>query len=200
MTELEIKQADFQTRGISCGYWTGRGVSEEIIVKYRLGFDLQKNAATIPFYENDTLVGIVGRRAAKTVVKEKFFGYMFARKDNLYFPGGVVPQNPDVLLMVEGTLDAIKCQELGVPNVIAQYCLVPNNRQIERLKSINPKKIVGLLDSDAAGREGGEWFIKTLYPLFPAVETICLPQDGIDPWEYAELEKFLLEKKLITHI
>jgi DNA primase len=168
-----------------------------LILKYRLGFDPEKNAATIPFYESDTLVGIVGRRAAKTNVKEKFFGYMFARKDNLYFPGGVVPQNPDVLLIVEGAPDAIKCRELGVQHVVAQYCLVPNNRQIERLKQINPKKIVGLLDSDAAGREAGEWLLKTLYPLFPAVEIICLPQDGVDPWEYADLREFLKEHNLI---
>jgi DNA primase len=173
-------------------------LTEEIIVKYKLGFDPKKEAATIPFYEGQTLVGIVGRRAAKTIVKEKFFGYIFARKDNLYFPGGIVPQNPDVLLIVEGTLDAIKCQELGVENVVAQYCLVPNNRQIERLKQINPKKIVGLLDSDAAGKEGGDYFLKCLYPLFPAVETICLPQDGVDPWEYGELEEFLAGQNLLT--
>lgn len=197
MDDIEVLQERFEKLGISCGYWTKRGVPDEWILKYRLGFDAKKGYATIPFYYGERLIGIAGRYVGDNChITAKFISYGFSRKDNLYFPQGIWPQADCEILIVEGSLDAIKCRELGSKNVVGIYSLCPSEAQVDYLRYFRPKKLIFLLDSDTWGYQAKERVQQRMYMFFDAVEFIYCPADGVDPWEYKELGEFLKEQGL----
>jgi DNA primase len=135
-------------------YWLGRGLSEAVCIKFRLGYDFESGRVTYPLRTpSGDVLGVVGRATgaqlpryqypAHAPISETLFGYYLVRH-------GV----RDVVL-VEGALDAIAMWDVGVPSV-AQMGARLSRRQIDLLRALGLRTLTLAYDQDQAGREAVE--------------------------------------------
>lgn len=187
--KLQQLQTDFIENVDRTDYWLKRGLNNNQIQHYGLGYDIVKNLVTIPWFWDNTLIGIVGRRL-DIDRGNKFVSYEgFKRKRHFYIPSGKV-KTKQTLLLVEGSLDAIKCYELGFKNVLATYAVHLTIQQVDLIKKLAPTEVFIMLDGDNYGQTGNETLQEQLWHIVPKCTTISLPE-GIDPWECKNLTDFI---------
>jgi len=138
-------------------YFRERGLSDEIIDKYKLciinTFDGLR--AFIPFWNNDEVVYYTGR-----ALEEQEPKYRNASGGNVFFNGYLLEQNVKILIVCEGAFDALTVEEAtGIPAI----ALNSANNVKKLLKVIESKKInrrntilLTAFDNDEAGIEATE--------------------------------------------
>jgi DNA primase len=127
-----------------------RGLAEETIVHFKLGFDASTNAIAIPLFKNDELINIKyrfldpgdGTRYTSEAGAETW----------VFNEGGLgVARSKGAVLIVEGEFDCMKAWQAGLKNVIS-----PSSGKdsygvwLELLEGI-PKVYIGY-DNDEGGR------------------------------------------------
>jgi len=147
-------------------YWESRGLSEETVERFDLGYDPLTNSATIPLKtHHGKILGVIKRRldpeANIRYLYPKGFnkaGFLYGQheyqKDNLInenfkklkYDGGVA--------LVEGSIDALSFWEIGIP---ALAILGSNLSDFQKtlLNRLNPAYIVLCFDNDDAGKMAG---------------------------------------------
>lgn len=138
-----------------------KGFNEEL-VEGTLGMMRSRDdyKLVVTFYKpNNDILSFIGRRlnAMDSDQDRKYIPFLSFSK-NICF-GAEKLKNPEYIYIVEGYIDAIIMNALGLPTV-ALGSNQPSNGQMEQLFStFKTKKYVLCLDNDVAGREG----IKKLY-------------------------------------
>lgn len=169
-------------------YWTGRGLTEEVCRKFRLGYDFATGRVTYPLRDPvGNVLGVVMRatdgsqpkyRYPKGVkISETMFGYYLVRQ-------GV----RDVVL-VEGALDAIAMWDIGAHSV-AQMGSSLSVKQIALLRSLGLRTLTVAYDQDMAGRKALERLITNpLLNFCPIRVMTWSPSMAKDPLELSPLAR-----------
>lgn len=125
-------------------YFRKRGLSKQIITRFRLGYDVNKKVITIPY--NPDCRGYVHRILWNSDNKYCKFGNEIFNIDALYSSGS------DYVFVTEGQIDAMSYEEIGFP-AIGLGGVNEVTKLVGQLKEHPSNKILVLaLDNDKAGR------------------------------------------------
>ena len=137
----------------SClSYMRKRGFSAYTLTKCGAKPSLNKYyPITIPLLENGIFRGYVQRTFDKEIEQQRKYMYNrgFCRERTLAGNYG-----PDTVLVVEGYLDCLKAQQLGVKYTVAILGWKISAHQLNKLKNKGITRIICGLDNDDAGRKG----------------------------------------------
>ncbi|AYQ99265.1 DNA primase [Brevibacterium phage Cantare] len=147
--EETLLSYDFPTE-----YWASRGFSQDTIDTFELGYDPLNNIGTIPFRNTQgELQGIIKRYLDPDV--ELRYRYPKGFKRSLHMFGSwMVTEDPDIdtVVLVEGSLDAIKCWQAGIP-ALAVYGSSVSKTQIRLLRRLGITKVILFFDDDSSGHK-----------------------------------------------
>lgn len=134
-------------------YFNQRGLSEDTIKRFQLGYDEKKNLVTMPY--NPDCKGYVHRVLWNSDNKYCKFGNEIFNIQALYSDG-------KYLFVTEGQIDAMSFEEIGI-NSIGLGGVNEVSKLVCQLKE-NPcdKTLVLALDNDKAGRRATGKFIEEL--------------------------------------
>lgn len=138
-------------------YFEGRGFKPETI-KYFMSFECSDpkqqmyNRAVIPIFdEENNLIGLTGRTTKFSIIKWFHWPMGLKKSKVLYNLNNV--KDADTVILVEGPLDVWKLYECGITNAVAILGTEISNFQILMLKKYGIKKVILMLDPDAAGKK-----------------------------------------------
>lgn len=135
-------------------YFADRGLSQNTIDKFNLGYDLEKNLVTIPY--NPDCKGYVDRVLWDGNSKYYKHGNELFNVDALY------SGNSDYVFVTEGQFDALSFEEIGL-SAIGIGGVNEVSKLIQKLKERPTDKVLVLaLDNDKAGRRAIGKFIEEL--------------------------------------
>lgn len=159
-------------------YIKGRGFDAYALNKCKAKINYNNSYPLIfPMLDMNDFKGWVCRTTNKIVEKKRKYLYNegFSRRNTL-----VGKYDNEVVMVVEGYMDWLKCKQYGIKYVVAFLGWKATNEQIQKLKNQGVKYIISALDNDKCGKDGTK-YLESLN-LF---KVIRFPfQDGIkDPGE-----------------
>lgn len=135
-------------------YFLNRGLSAQIIEKFRLGYDVEKNIITIPY--NSDCKGYVHRVLWDCDNKYCKHGNEIFNVQALY------SNDSDYVFVTEGQIDAMSFEEVGFSSVgLGGVNEITKLAEILRQKPSN-KRLILALDNDKAGRKATGKFIELM--------------------------------------
>lgn len=143
-------------------YFNKRGLSKEVIDRFNLGYDVEKNLVTIPY--NLDCKGYVHRILWSSDNKYCKFGNEIFNLDALYESSinWLLFGSKDYVFITEGQIDAMSFEEIGL-SAIGLGGVNETKKLIELLKEKATEKMIILaLDNDKAGRRATGKFIEEL--------------------------------------
>lgn len=150
-------------------YMFKRKLTEEIIIKYKIGWDKEKDAITFPIWdENNHLLGISERS-----VNSKYF---YLPKDigkPVYLLNFIKKEHIQEVYVVESQIDALYLSSLGKSAVALLG--TGTKDQYEILKKSGIRIFHLALDGDMAGRHGIMRFIENM-PDNIIIDVLLLPE------------------------
>jgi DNA primase len=151
MPETSLRRYDLPTR-----YWAGRGFRPETIKAFDLGMDMMSNAATIPLRgENGNLLGVIKRYLDDDCDLRYRYPKGFKRSHNLFGSWMVEHHPSDLVVLTEGSVDAMKVWQAGFPGC-AVYGSSISPEQIRLLRRLGVGQVVLFFDNDRAGKQATE--------------------------------------------
>ena len=163
-------------------YMFERGLTEEVIKQFRIGYDRESNAITFPVWnEHNQLIGITKRS-----VSTKYFYIPENMGKPVYLLNYVCNNNITEVVVCESQLDALKCWTWGIPAVALFGTGSKKQYQILNKSGIRFYHLA--FDGDLAGHHGAKRFIENIKnDVF--IDVIKLP-DGKDVNDISQ-EEFL---------
>lgn len=143
-------------------YFSNRGLSREIIDRFNLGYDPEKNLVTIPY--NPDCKGYVHRILWNSDNKYCKFGSEIFNIDALYDSStdALLFGSIDYVFVAEGQIDAMSFAEVGL-DAVGLGGVNEVSKLVKQLKEKPCNKILVLaLDNDKAGRRATGKFIEEL--------------------------------------
>lgn len=139
-----LKQFDFPHDG-----WKHRGLSDDIIKQFGLGYDPFRNVLTVPLRNDEgRLQGVISRRLDDQ--KPKYL-YPKGYKTGKHLFGAWLLQDQTTVALVEGSVDAMACWDARVPALaLLGSRMTPDQRKVLQKKAI--RKVVIMTDNDSAGQ------------------------------------------------
>ena len=134
-------------------FWEERKIHEWARSKFQLGYDVYKDAATIPIRNiNGRLLGVTHRFLGKHEGGKYHDPFGFRKAENL-FASWLVMDDPDIrrVAMTEGPIDAIRLWQAGVP-ALAIFGAAPSEQQALMVEQLGVEEVVLFFDNDREGR------------------------------------------------
>lgn len=142
-------------------YWENRGLSEETVVYFRLGFDPLTNSATIPLRNTEgQLLGVIRRRLDDDRGPRYIYPKGFQAAQNLF---GAFTLDLAIkvtgakrltkVALVEGSIDMMTCWDAGF-YALGLYGAKISSEQVRIIHSLGITTVVMMLDNDPAGKVG----------------------------------------------
>ena len=132
-------------------YFKSRGINEEGIEYFDLGYSKNMNMVTVPVHSPDGLpIGIVGR----SIEGKRFKNSTNLPKSKTMFNVHRAKKIGSHIIVVESSFDAIRIYQAGFPNVVATLGGFLSNEQHQILNRYF-NKITIMTDADEAGRALG---------------------------------------------
>lgn len=172
--DLEVKEEELRkfdhTEWL---YSKGRGISEDVCRKFRLGIDYEWGAVTFPLKMNGKYIAICRRelKGKKFHIPTELRG----RKPIAYLEEAVAlahENKKDKIILVESIYNALTCYTYGIPAIATLG--MPTEIQAEILKQSKVREILIACDGDKAGekftKKWKDWLkdkIKTEVVLLP---------------------------------
>jgi len=126
-----------------------RGLSYQTLMKFEIGFSKSKNRIVIPVRNQQyKIVGLIGRAIESDQEPRYLYNKGFKRADVLFNIQNA--KNYSEVIIVEGSVDAMKVHEAGFPNVVATLGAQVSKNQILLIKKYFDS-IVIFSDNDSAG-------------------------------------------------
>lgn len=132
-------------------FWVDqRGFSQRIITQFKLGYDVERDCATIPIRDSHgRVLGVITRRLDDGRPK-----YMFPKgfKKGLDLFGSWLVRKRSIerVALVEGPLDAVACWDAKVPALALHGARITADQQ-KLLKTMGVRSVVTMTDNDSAG-------------------------------------------------
>lgn len=143
-------------------YLADRGIDEQTASRWRLGWYDMDDRVLFPVFKkegkHDRLMGVIGRTVVGEEPKYKNYPPKFKKADVLYGEW-LAPKELDLLVVVEGPVDAVKTnlaiEEHGLEKVwcVALMGAEPSERQLDRMVAL-AGEVCCMLDNDPSGRMG----------------------------------------------
>ena len=140
------------------GYWHQRGLNDQTIGKWQLGYDPAENRVTVPIYFDKMLVGWTKRAVDNNTFPKWKHSPNLPRNQILF---GVDNFKGDSAILVEAPLSAIMLDQLGYHNAVASFGCSLNDEQALLLRSRYNKLLI-YYDPDPAGEKGTKKAIEKL--------------------------------------
>lgn len=131
-------------------YMYERGLTNEIIENFDIGFDRDTQCITFPVYYADKNPAFVARRS----VKSKFFNYPEGAEKPVYGAERFVDGKYSEAIICESIFNTLTCWKHGRPSMA--LIGTGTEYQYKVLKNLPVRKYVLALDPDPAGRRGME--------------------------------------------
>ncbi len=147
---------------LQTNYFSNRGLSREIIDRFNLGYDSEKNLVTIPY--NSDCKGYVHRILWNSDKKYCKFGNEIFNIKALYSEGidKFLFGNDENVFITEGQMDAMSFEEIGL-SAVGLGGVNETKKLVELIKKVSSDKIFILaLDNDKAGRRATGKLIEEL--------------------------------------
>ena len=126
-----------------------RGLSHTTLEKFEVGFSKSKNRIVIPVRNQQyKIVGLIGRAIESLQEPRYLYNKGFKRADVLFNIQNAKAFSE--VIVVEGSVDAMKVHEAGFPNVVATLGAQVSRNQVVLLKKYFDKIII-FSDNDDAG-------------------------------------------------
>lgn len=133
-------------------YFKSRGIMQESIVHFNLGYSENMGMVTVPVHSPDGMaIGIVGR----SIEGKAFKNSINLPKSKTLFNIHRAKKIGDQAIVVESSFDAIRVHQAGFPNVVATLGGFLSTEQ-QNLLNRHFSKITIMTDNDVAGRGLGQ--------------------------------------------
>lgn len=170
-----------------------RKLTNDVIKKYKLGYDPSTERITIPIFSENSLANV--RKYRPYAQSDKYIGIR-GKNQALWFPEENL--NNDVIFICEGEMDCLAAISAGIPAVT---CTIPINIKAfdQIIYKLKFKKVILLYDGDKAGRKMAQEAIAKLHIHVEGIKNIIFPEDTKDVTAYlnkygkAALDKLILE-------
>lgn len=141
-----LKKFDFPT-----GYWNERGLTQDTIDAFDLGFDVMAEAAVIPVRNPEgKLIGVT-RRFIGTDAERKYKDPKgFVKAENLFGSWLVALDTSPTVVLTEGPMDCMKVWQAGHA-AMAQYGSHCTPHQIRLMRMLGIVTVVLFYDNDGPG-------------------------------------------------
>lgn len=131
-------------------YMYKRGMTDEIIEEFDIGYDSRTTSITIPCYYADGTPAFIARRSVKT----KYFNYPEDVEKPVYGAERFYRKEYDFAVICESVFNALTCWKWGLPAVALLG--TGAREQYEILRNMPVRKFILGLDPDEAGRKGSK--------------------------------------------
>ena len=149
-TLLKLSQ-DRSNSTEACNYFLSRGINNESMDYFELGYSAKQNMVTVPVHSPDGLpIGIVGR----SIEGKSFKNSTNLPKSKTLFNIHRAKKVGSNVIIVESSFDAIRVHQAGFPNVVATLGGFLSTEQ-HNILNRHFSKITIMTDADLAGRELG---------------------------------------------
>ena len=133
-------------------YFLSRGINQQSIIDFGLGYSSNMNMVTVPVHSPDGMaIGIVGR----SIEGKSFKNSTNLPKSKTLFNIHRAKKIGDHVIVVESSFDAIRVHQAGFPNVVATLGGFLSKEQ-HSLLNRHFNKITVMTDADQAGRDLGK--------------------------------------------
>lgn len=153
-------------------YMYERGLTDEIIEAFDIGFDADTECITFPVYHIDSSPAFVARRS----VKSKFFNYPEGVEKPVYGAERFVSGQYSEAIICESFFNALTCWKHGRPAVA--LIGTGTEYQYQILRNLPVRKYILALDPDDAGRRAMQK-LKTALGRSKVITYLDVP-DGMD--------------------
>ena len=127
-----------------------RGFSMETLEYFEIGFSVPKSRVVIPARDQFfNLVGLIGRAVTKEQIPRYLYSTGFPKRNILFNLNNA--KIYEEVIIVEGSLDAMKIHQAGYPNVVATLGAIITDNQMKLIKNYFDY-ITVIPDNDDAGR------------------------------------------------
>lgn len=131
-------------------YMYERGLTDEIIEEFDIGYDMRTTSITFPCYYADNTPAFIARRSVKT----KYFNYPEDVEKPVYGAERFYRQEYDFAVICESIFNALTCWKWGLPAVALLG--TGAREQYDILRNMPVRKFILGLDPDEAGRKGAK--------------------------------------------
>jgi MCM P-loop domain/Toprim-like len=171
-------------------FMTKRGIDEESIVEYEIGWDARTKRYTIPVYDKDgELVNIRKYKMGASGSEQKFFNHPGYGDARIFMPW--VIDDADAIIMAEGELDCILLNQMGFPAVSGTGGSGTFKQQWTEL--FTDKAVYVAYDQDESGEKGALRVANVLRNFALAVYRVKLPTPGSDVTDFVVEEGYGIE-------
>lgn len=153
-------------------YMYSRGLTDEIIEEFDIGYDCERDCITFPVYQADASPAFIARRS----VKGKFFNYPEGVEKPVYAADRFVSGQYSEAIICESFFNTLTCWKHGRPSMALLG--TGTEYQYDILKNLPVRKYVLALDPDSAGRRAMDKLRRALKD-FKVITYLDLP-DGKD--------------------
>lgn len=129
-------------------YMYERGLTDELIEEFDIGYDMRTTSITFPCYYEDGSPAFIARRSVKT----KFFNYPEDVEKPVYGAERFYRKEYEFAVICESIFNALTCWKWGLPAVALLG--TGAREQYEILRNMPVRKFILGLDPDEAGRKG----------------------------------------------
>ena len=187
---IEIPGYDSFLPAAALDYLSGRGISENSVATWELGWDREELRLVIPAKDQREITRFLIKRSVLPRQSPKYlYAPDGASTKSLLF--GACQTDPVLirsagLILVEGSLDAIRLYQHGIRNTVATLGTGISEIQCNIVSRLRPRRIYTFFDRDTAGIHGIEIVQRRLrkYPLY----IIRYPAGRYDPAELSRRE------------
>lgn len=158
LEQIEISYPDERYK---VQYLIDRGFSEETLQYFGVAFSSERNRIVIPARnEKHKIVGFIGRAVSPDVNPKYLYSKGFPRKSILFNLNNA--KKFSNVIIVEGSLDAMKIHQAGFPNVVASLGATITENHMNLLSSYFDSVII-FSDNDHAGYAMRDEIIKNCH-------------------------------------
>ena len=131
-------------------YMYQRGLTDELIEEFDIGYDSRTASLTFPCYYADGTPAFIARRSVKT----KYFNYPEDSEKPVYGAERFYRKEYDFAVICESIFNALTCWKWGLPAVALLG--TGAREQYDILRNMPVRKFILGLDPDEAGRKGSQ--------------------------------------------
>ena len=131
-------------------YMYQRGLTDELIEEFDIGYDSRTASLTFPCYYADGTPAFIARRSVKT----KYFNYPEDAEKPVYGAERFYRKEYDFAVICESIFNALTCWKWGLPAVALLG--TGAREQYDILRNMPVRKFILGLDPDEAGRKGSQ--------------------------------------------
>lgn len=181
------KRLDYETYlpPVAIEYLTKRGITDLSISFWGIGWDPDAKRIVIPCVDEYDRLSFLIKRAVLPGQNPKYLYSEDSMKTNVLFGASKVTTKSDSIVLTEGSIDAIKLYQYGIPATGILGTGI-SHEQVLILSRLRPRRIYLMFDKDMAGIRNIEIAADKLrlYPLY-----VCrYPRGKSDPAELTRQE------------